>query len=41
MKNNLLQEDIIYLLITKNIKENLNNEKVDILKLIITFLLKI
>lgn len=29
MKNNLLQEDIIYLLITKNIKENLNNEKVD------------
>ena len=41
MKNNLLQEDIIYLLLTKNIKENLNNEKVDILKLIITFLLKI
>ena len=29
MKNNLLKEDIIYLLLTKNIKDNLNNETVD------------
>ena len=29
MKNNLFKEDIIYLILTKNIKDNLNNGTVD------------
>ena len=29
MKNNLIKEDAIYLILTKNIKDNLNNETVD------------
>ena len=29
MKNNLIKEDLIYLILTKNIKDNLNNEIVD------------